>query len=55
MIPQAPITFAAGEWFFFLLANAIITWICAPRLLGDVRRWIAGGREKAFEAGQGRE
>jgi hypothetical protein len=34
----------AGEWGFFLLANAIIVYFCAPGLLVDVRRWIAGNR-----------
>ena len=39
MIGQAPIVWASGEWFFFLLANAIIIFICVPPLLKDIRRW----------------
>lgn len=54
---QPPFHFGAGEWFFFLLANAILIYICAPRLLGDVRRWITrGGVEtEKFKAGKGGE
>ena len=34
-----PLILGAGEFGMFLLANAIIVWICAPKLLGDIRRW----------------
>jgi hypothetical protein len=30
----------AGEWGFFVLANVIIFYFCAPRVLLDVRRWL---------------
>ncbi len=30
-----------GEWFFFLLANAIVIGICLPPLIKDIRRWSA--------------
>lgn len=56
-ISQPPVRFGPGEWVFFLLANAIIIGICAPKLLGDVRRWVRDGgvRGKRYEAGSGGE
>lgn len=50
-------SWGAGEWFFFLLANAIVIRICAPRLFGDIRRWISRGKVETerFEAGKGGE
>ncbi len=43
-VPMAP--WHAGEWFFFLLANAIVFYFCAPKVMVDVRKWLApkGGR-----------
>lgn len=38
--PQAMAPWHAGEWFFFLLANVIIFYFCAPGVLKDVRRWL---------------
>lgn len=48
-------SFGLGEWVFFLLANAIIIWICAPRLFTDMRRWIRRGgvATEKFEEGKG--
>lgn len=37
----APLVIGWPEIGWFLLANAIIVWICAPRLLRDIRGWIA--------------
>lgn len=53
----APIQFGLGEWGFFLLANAIIIYICAPRLVVDVTRWLRHGRVETerFQAGKGGE
>jgi hypothetical protein len=35
----APLVFGWPEIGTFLLANAIIIYICAPKLLRDIRRW----------------
>lgn len=35
----APVVFGPIEIGVFLLANAIIIWICLPPLLRDIRRW----------------
>lgn len=39
MVAPAPLTIGWMEIGTFLLANVIIIWICAPRLIGDIRRW----------------
>ena len=36
-----PLVIGWPEMGWFLLANAIIVWICAPRLLRDIRGWLA--------------
>ena len=42
MIPAQPMEpWGGGEVFFFILANLIIFYFCAPRVLVDVRRWFA--------------
>lgn len=38
-----PLVFGPVEIGVFVLANAIIVWICAPKLLQDIRRWRKGG------------
>lgn len=35
-----PLVLDAPVWATFALANAIIIWICAPRLVRDIRGWI---------------
>jgi len=44
-VTPPPLVLGWPELGVFLLANAIIVWICAPRLLVDIRRWIAPRRE----------
>jgi hypothetical protein len=43
-MPPAPVVMHAPEWVMFTLANVIIWYFCAGRLLDDVRRWRGGGR-----------
>ncbi len=38
-MPAPPLTIGVEELGLFLLANVIIVWICAPKLLTDIRRW----------------
>jgi hypothetical protein len=39
MIPSPPIVLGPMEFGAFMLANAIIIFFCAPRLLIDLKRW----------------
>lgn len=41
MTPPPPLVLGWPELATFALANAIIIWICAPRLVRDVRGWLA--------------
>jgi hypothetical protein len=36
-MPQAPLVLELPELGLFLLANAIIIWICGPKLLKEIR------------------
>jgi hypothetical protein len=42
MIQQAPLSIGLPELAMFLLANVILVWICAPKLVRDIRRWTSG-------------
>ena len=42
--PQPMAAWHGAEWFFFALSNVIIFYFCAPRVVLDVRRWLARGR-----------
>ncbi len=44
MHPAEPGPWAATEWGFFLLSNAIIFYFCAPKVWVDLRGWIARKR-----------
>lgn len=39
MMPAPPLVYSPMDVGVFLLANAIIIALCAPRLLADVKRW----------------
>lgn len=41
-----------GDWAFFILANAIVIAICAPKLARDIRLWSRGQRA-VFREGRG--
>ncbi|MSP55988.1 MAG: hypothetical protein EXR69_10350 [Myxococcales bacterium] len=41
VIAQPPLVIGPTEIAAFLLANAIIAFFCAPRLMVDFRRWIS--------------
>jgi hypothetical protein len=45
-------TWTYGDWGFFLLANAIVIAICAPKLVREVRLWMKGQRA-IFRGGRG--
>lgn len=40
MHPEPIGPWGGGEWFFFLLANAIIFYFCAPRVLQEFGGWL---------------
>ena len=44
--PQEMAPWHVGEWVFFVAANLIIIYFCAPKVLVDVRKWL-GGRKAA--------
>lgn len=37
---QAMAPWHATEWGFFILANVIIFYFCAPKMMIDVRKWL---------------
>jgi hypothetical protein len=40
VVTQPAVVFGAREWGIFLLANAIIFYFCAGRLIDDIKRWV---------------